>query len=324
MDSLLLTFAIVGFLAVVGLLEGSYLLWNAHRSAEARRIQDRLRVLASGAPLSVDSELLKRDLLKQLPRFYQVVLGMRRLQDLDRVVLQSGLARTVSGLLTASGVAAAIGLVAWAMLPLPWWGAPLCIAVPAALPWLQVLYARSRRLAAIQLQLPDAVELMSRALRAGHAFSSAVHTVGAEGPEPIAGEFRTTFDEFNYGVPMGDALSNLAVRVPITDLRFFVIAVAIQRESGGNLTELLDKLARLVRARFKLLGTIRVLSSEGRLSAWILTLLPIALMVLINLINPKFMSLLWTDPGGLIALYISGGLMVLGVIWMWRIIKIRV
>jgi len=147
---------------------------------------------------------------------------------------------------------------------------------------------------------------------------------GDEGPQPIAGEFRTTFDEVNYGVPMQDALTNLATRVPITDLRFFVIAVSIQRETGGNLTELLDKLAAIIRARFKLLGMIRVLASEGKLSAWILSALPFVLMALINFINPKFMSLLWTDPAGLIAVYISLSLMVLGIFWMWRIIQIRV
>jgi len=117
---------------------------------------------------------------------------------------------------------------------------------------------------------------------------------------------------------------NLAARVPVTDLRFFVIAVSIQRETGGNLAELLDKLGMLIRARFKLLGTIRVLSAEGRLSAWILSLLPFVLVVLINLVNPKFMSILWTDPAGI---YLIGGgliLMTVGIFWMWRIIKIRV
>jgi tight adherence protein B len=192
------------------------------------------------------------------------------------------------------------------------------------LPFLQVALARRKRLHAIEQQLPDALELMSRALRAGHAFPSAVQMVGDEGPQPIAGEFRVTFDEVNYGVPMHDALTNLAARVPITDLHFFVIAVAIQRETGGNLTELLDKLSSLIRARFKLLGTIRVLSSEGRLSAWILSALPFVLIAAINLINPKFIALLWNDPAGLIACYIASGLMVVGIFWMRRVVKIRV
>jgi tight adherence protein B len=324
MDTLLLSFALVGFLAVVLLLEGGFLLWSTNRSAEAKRMQERLRLLSTGERLSLDSQLLKADLLKKLPAAYRMFLGVQRLQRLDRVLLQSGLKRTVAGFLGATLAFALGGLLLCTFLPLPWWTAPVGAAVFGALPGLQVIMARKKRLGAIERQLPDALDLMSRALRAGHAFPSAVQMTGDEGPEPIAGEFRTTFDEVNYGVPMQDALTNLATRVPITDLRFFVIAVSIQRETGGNLTELLDKLAAIIRARFKLLGMIRVLASEGKLSAWILSALPFVLMALINFINPKFMSLLWTDPAGLIAVYISLSLMVLGIFWMWRIIQIRV
>ena len=324
MDTLLLSFALVGFLAVVLLLEGGFLLWSTNRGAEAKRMQERLRLLSTGERLSLDSQLLKADLLKKLPAAYRMFLGVQRLQRLDRVLLQSGLKRTVAGFLGATLAFALGGLLLCTFLPLPWWAAPVGAAVFGALPGLQVIMARKKRLGAIERQLPDALDLMSRALRAGHAFPSAVQMTGDEGPEPIAGEFRTTFDEVNYGVPMQDALTNLATRVPITDLRFFVIAVSIQRETGGNLTELLDKLAAIIRARFKLLGMIRVLASEGKLSAWILSALPFVLMALINFINPKFMSLLWTDPAGLIAVYISLSLMVLGIFWMWRIIQIRV
>ena len=324
MDTLLLSFALVGFLAVVLLLEGGFLLWNSNRSAEAKRLQDRLRLLATGERLSVESQLLRQDLMKQMPALYRILFGTQRLQRLDRVLLQSGLKRTVPSLIGLCIGGAVIGLALWAFLPLPWWTAPVLAGVFGLLPLLHVVHARRRRLRQIEQQLPDALDLISRALRAGHAFPSAVQMTGAEGPEPIAGEFRITFDEVNYGVPMQDALANLATRVPVTDLRFFVIAVSIQRETGGNLTELLDKLSTLIRARFKLLGTIRVLSSEGRLSAWILSALPFVLVALINVINPKFMGLLWNDPGGLIAVYISLGLMVLGIFWMSRIIKIRV
>ena len=324
MDTLLLSFALVGFLAVVLLLEGGFMLWSSNRSAEAKRLQDRLRLLSTGERLSFESQILREDLLKQMPALYRLLFNAQQLQRFDRILLQSGMKRTLPGLIGMCAGAAVIGLALWAFLPVPWWGAPILAGGLGLLPLAQVLHARSKRLLAIERQLPDALDLMSRALRAGHAFPSAVQMTGDEGPEPIAGEFRITFDEVNYGVPMQDALANLATRVPVTDLRFFVIAVAIQRETGGNLTELLDKLGTLIRARFKLLGTIRVLSSEGRLSAWILSALPFVLMTIINLINPKFMSLLWKDPAGLIACYISLALMVLGIFWMWRIIKIRV
>jgi len=323
MNLFLLSFTFAGFLAVVLMLEGVYLLWNFYRSAEAQRLQARLRLLSAGERLSLESELLKADLKSRLPKAYRWLLGMNRLRKLDRMLLQSGLQRSVPGLLAWSTLFGFVGLVLGALLPLPWWAAPLCAAALGALPLLRVLFARGRRLFAIEQQLPDALDLMGRAMRAGHAFPTAVQMVANEGPEPIAGEFRITFDEVNYGVPMIDALGNLAARVPVADLRFFVVAVAIQRETGGNLTELLDKLARLVRERFRLLGLLRVLSAEGRLSAWILTVLPFALVAVIHLINPKFIALLWTDSAGLYAVYASVFLMAVGIVWMWRTVKIR-
>jgi tight adherence protein B len=323
MDLLLLAFAVTGFLAVVLLAEGGLLLWSAHRGAEAKRVQERLRMLAAGARPSLETQLLKEDLISRLPKAYQLLFGMSRLQRLDRLLLQSGEQRTVGGFLATCAVLALAGVILFALLPMPGWTVPAGAAV-GLWPVLRMLRARAKRLAALEAQLPETLDLMGRALRAGHSFPSAVQMVGAEGPEPIAGEFRTTFDEVNYGVPMQDALTNLAARVPVTDLRFFVIAVAIQRDTGGNLTELLDKLSALIRDRFRLMGTIRVLSSEGRLSAIILTLLPFGLVGLINFINPKFMSLLWTDPAGLKAVYVSVGLVLAGIFWMWRIIKIQV
>src|SRR5207245_2988014 len=134
-----------------------------------------------------------------------------------------------------------------------------------------VLCLRQRRLRRIDEQLPDALDLLSRALLAGHAFPSAIQMVADEISEPIAGEFRIVFDEVNYGVSMPDALNNLSARIPGTDVGYFVVAVLIQRETGGNLTELLGNIATIVRERLKLFGRIKVFSAEGRLSAWILS-----------------------------------------------------
>jgi tight adherence protein B len=173
-------------------------------------------------------------------------------------------------------------------------------------------------------QIPEALDLMGRALRAGHAFPTAVKMVGDEMPEPIAKEFRILFDETNFGVPQNDALMRLADRVPVDDLRYFVIAVMIQRESGGNLAELLDNIAAIVRARLKLLGEVRTLSAEGRMSAWVLGLLPFGVAAMINIVNPEFMTVLWTDPMGL--RMVGGALLMMAfaVWWMRKIIKIRV
>jgi tight adherence protein B len=159
--------------------------------------------------------------------------------------------------------------------------------------------------------LPDSLDLISRALRAGHAFPTAVKMVGEEMNDPIGGEFRIVFDEVNYGVPMQTALLSLATRVPVTDLRYFI-------------AEVLDNIAAIIRARLKLFGQIRVLATEGRLSAWILTILPFAVAVAMNFLNPGFIDVLWKDPMGLRLVVGAAVLMFVGIFWMWRIVKIRV
>jgi len=206
----------------------------------------------------------------------------------------------------------------------PAWIAALVGAVGAAVPLLYLNYRRSRRLAHLERQLPDALDLVTRALRAGHSFASSVQMIGEEMSEPIAGEFRMVADEVGFGVSLQQALTNMSERVPLTDLRYFVVSVLIQRDSGGNLTEVLGNLSRLIRDRLKLLARVRVLSAEGRLSAWILGLMPLALVALLNAFNPEFMSPLWTDPIGITALKYMLALMVVGVLILRKIVKIRV
>ena len=192
------------------------------------------------------------------------------------------------------------------------------------LPFIYVYRKRRNRLRKIGVQLPDALDLISRALRAGHAFPSALQMVGEELPEPIGGEFRITHDEVNFGVSLQQAMQNLSVRVPSTDLRYFVIAVLIQRETGGNLAEVLNNLSTLIRERLKLLMKVQVLSAEGRLSAWILSILPFALAGVINVINPGFMAVLWTDVAGTKMIVAALIMMAIGTLWMRKIIRIHV
>jgi tight adherence protein B len=206
----------------------------------------------------------------------------------------------------------------------PVWIAALAGAAGATVPLLYLSHRRSRRLAHLERQLPDALDLVTRALRAGHSFASSVQMIGEEMSDPIATEFRMVADEVNFGVSLQQALTNLSERVPLTDLRYFVVSVLIQRDSGGNLTEVLGNLSRLIRDRLKLLARVRVLSSEGRLSAWILGLMPFALAGLMNVFNPEFMSPLWTDPMGLTVIKYMLAMMAVGVVILRKIVKIRV
>jgi len=324
MDYLFILFMVAAFLAVVLLLEGLYQLWNASHGPEIKRINQRIQAMSASGYAGRPALLVKQRLLSETPAVEKLLLGIPRIHRLDRLIEQSGATLSVAQFLAltlAIGVAVA---VAGYLLALPGLVSLLLAVAAACIPYAVIVNKKMKRVGRIERQLPDALDLMSRALRAGHSFPSALDMVGKEGQQPIAQEFRVVSDEVNFGIPLNDALNNLAVRVPVTDLRYFVIAVLIQRDTGGNLAELLDNLAGLMRERFKLLGHIKVLSAEGRLSAWILTILPFAMVALINLINPRLMSVLWTDPLGQRLSMMAMVAMVLGVIWMWRIIKIRV
>jgi tight adherence protein B len=318
-------FALLLFLAVVLLLEGGYVWWSDSRGPEARRIERRLRLMSAGGhDTSTGVSILKQRLLSDLPALQRTLLGVPRVQQLDRLLEQSGLPWSVAKFLTVTLIGVALGLAVGIRLAL----APLAVAllciILGLLPLLHVVNRKRKRLVQIDQQLPDALEMMSRALRAGHAFPSALQMVGDEMPDPIAGEFRIAFDEVNYGIAMKDALLNLAARVPIPDFRYFVIAVLIQRETGGNLAELLDNIAALIRSRHKLAGTIRVLSAEGRMSAWVLCLLPFVLACAIHILNPKFLSILGTDPAGVKLVIGALALMAFGILWIRHIIRIHV
>lgn len=325
MDYLYYAFIVLGFLAVVLFLEGAYLTWNSYKGPEAKRIEKRLRALSAGEGGGAEQlTIVKKRLLSETPFMDRLLLEIPRIHHLDRLLLQSGLKLNVAGFLGITVLTVIIGLGVGLWLAIPGFFVVVLGLVAGALPLIYVVNARQKRLHTVEQQLPDALDLMARALRAGHALPGAIKMISEEMAEPIAGEFRITFDELNYGIPLQDALSNLATRIPSTDLGYFVISVLIQRETGGNLAELLDKISALIRARFKLLGTIRVLSAEGRLSAWILTLLPFVLAGVISIVNLKFLSVLWTDPIGPKMIAAALIMMILGIFWMWRIIKIRV
>lgn len=320
-----LVISVLVFIAVLLLLEGAYLLWKSYQGPKAKKIETRLRALSASRDNSKQTQLLKQRMLSEVPAIERLLLSMSHAQRLDRYILQAGLDWTVSRLLLscgALGASACMVMVYGAHQSLLMSG--LVGAVFALAPLLYVSHKRSRRLRKFERQLPEALDLMTRALRSGHAFSSALQMVGEEMAEPIAGEFRIVHDEVNFGVALQQALMNLSERIPLTDLRYFTVSVLIQRESGGNLTEVLGNLSRLIRERLKLMAKVRILSSEGRLSAWILGVMPFALAGVMNMTNPEFMSPLWTDPIGISIIKYMLILMAIGAVILIKIVKIRV
>jgi tight adherence protein B len=320
-----LILSVLVFVAVLLLLEGAYLLWKSYKGPEAKQIANRLRALSASRDNSAQTQLLKQRMLSEVPLIERFLLGIAKAQRLDKFILQSGLDWTVSRLLLSCAALGAIGglLTAYglhqAFLP-----SSLVGAFFALMPLLYAIRQRSKRLGKFERQLPEALDLITRALRSGHAFSSALQMVGDEMSEPIAGEFHIVHDEVNFGVSLQQALMNLSERIPLTDLRYFIVSVLIQRDSGGNLTEVLGNLSRLIRERLKLMAKVKVLSSEGRLSAWILGLMPFALAGVMNFANPEFMSPLWKDPIGIAIIKYMLILMGFGALILRKIIKIRV
>ena len=325
LGNLFSVFILLAFIALVLLLEGLYLTWNAYKGPEAKKIERRLRAMSAGGSGGAEASILKQRLLSEAPALQRWLLGLPRIGELDKLLQQSGSTWSVTVFVVITLIVGIGAFVLAGFVPLLHWVFCVLIAVGAgALPLLYILRKRRKRMQQIEQQLPDALDLISRALKAGHAFPSGLQMVSEEAKDPIAGEFRIVHDEINFGVAVPTALMNLANRVPSTDMRYFIIAVLIQRETGGNLTELLGNISTLVRERLKLLGKVRVLSAEGRLSAWILCALPFVLAGVINVIHPKFMAVLWTDPMGLKMIYAALVMMMLGALWMRKIIRIRV
>lgn len=325
MDISYVLFAVLLFVAVVAGFEGLYQLWASKNSVEAKRVAARLRGIEGAPEQKSELSIERRADPGRLPWLDQALLPFLPADArLRRCVHASGTGRSAGELVAASALLALVGAVIPWVLAKPWVFSVLGAGLLSVLPWLWLHRKVAQRMQRFERQIPEALDLMGRALRAGHAFPTAVKMVADEMQDPIGREFRQLFDETNFGIPQNEALLRLAERVPIDDLRYFVIAVMIQRESGGNLAELLDNISAIVRARLKLLGEVRTLSAEGRLSAWILGALPFCVAAVIQLVNPGFMAVLWTDP---IGLRMVGGallLMAVGVWWMRKIIRIRV
>jgi tight adherence protein B len=317
--------SVLVFIAVILLLEGVYLMWKTYKGPEAKKIELRLKALSAAADGSARSHLLRERMMSELPPFQRFLLRLPRAHQLDRVLLQANLNWTVAKLLLGCAALGAVSFISMtALLHQPFVVGALAAGASAWLPLAYVQRRRSRRLARLEQQLPDALDLLGRALRAGHAFGAGLQMIGEEMAEPIASEFRFVHDEVNFGVSLEQALANLSVRAPITDLRYFIVAVLIQRESGGNLTEVLANLSRLIRQRLKLFWHVRVLSAEGRMSAWLLSLMPFAIGGLMNVFNPEFMAPMWNDPLGVTIVRSMLISMACGVLMLRKIIRIRI
>lgn len=271
-----------------------------------------------------DVDIVKQRILSDVPFLNRVLLGIPFLRSLEKLILQANAPYSMGFYLLLSLL---LGVVAF-------WSASaflhnrlLAVLLGVAFTALPATYLsilKRKRLTKFQTQLPDGMDLMARALKAGHALTSAMKLVAEEFGDPIASEFDGVLGEVNFGVSMADALKNLATRIECTEVKYFVVAVTLQRETGGNLSELLEKLAEMMRKNFEFQGKVRTLSAESRLSAGILSILPFLLGIFFYIRNPKYLGFLLDHPLGMVMIGICGGLMLIGIIVLNRMVDIKV
>ncbi len=324
MDILYIGGLVAAFIAAALLVHGLFDLTGANENRDDKRLNRRIRQLRETARKSDGVSLLRSKQGRQQRTIEKMIAQMPSYGSFGEILSQAGDTGSAFGFFGRAAIYALIAGFASLVLDLPLPMIALAIAAAFVLPIMALLRRRRQRLALIEKQLPDAVELVSRALRAGHAFAPSLQMIGDELPHPIAGEFRQVSEELGFGIPLRDALLSLTRRVPIDDLRYFVIAVMLQRETGGNLAEILDTIGHLIRERFKLMGQVRVLTAEGRLSTWILTALPFVTALGFFVIDPTFMAGLWQDDMGRTLVMVALGMVAIGIVWLNRIVKIRV
>lgn len=315
---------IMTFLGVLFLVEGLYFHLAGSERRLQRKVQARLQFVSDLEKRPALESVIKADKLAETSWQKQILDFLGRFFHLEDLLLQADISwKPVQVVGLSLGLGVFGGLYGWWRFG--WLGGAAGFAVLGYLgPRLFLVLKKNHRLKKFEKQLPEALGLIARSLKAGHAFPAALQLVSEEMPDPIGIEFFKTFKEFNYGMDLNLALLNLYRRNQVKDLKFFITAVSIQRETGGNLVEILEKIASLIRERFKLLNQIKSLTAEGRLSGLILIGLPIGISLILYRLNPKYISLLWTHPAGRKMLAVAIFLQVLGMICIKKIVSIKV
>lgn len=323
MSPLVLSLMVFG--GVTGLVIAVVMLWSGKKEAE---VEGRLEALTSGKAKKgkakgtpSENELLAETWNRGAGSIEQAIANHLNLQ---RLFIQADVSFSVSQFLLACVIAALVGFFGPTLAGLPVKFAPICSILFVFMPFAWLIMKRRSRMKKFAAQLPEALELVARALRAGHSLGAGLNLVGAEMSPPISKEFMRTFEEQNLGMALEEALENLTERVPNLDLKFFATAVILQRQTGGDLAEILDKIGRLIRERFKIWGQVQALTGEGRLSGIVLLALPPLLFVAVYRMNPDYLMLLFTDDLGKKMLVGGIVMQLLGAVVIQKIINIRI
>ncbi len=317
------------FLAVAGLAFAVGVVLDQRRE-RARLIRDRLSAAQSQATRGERLALLRDEMLSRIPAFDILLRRSERISQLQTLLEQAGLTMRAGNILMFSVISAGmVAIAAYAVSgPLPHNETVPFVCAAAGLglilPYSYAARRRTLRFQKFEEQFPEAIDTLGRAVRAGHAFTMALEIVCNEFSEPVATEFRKLYEEQKYGMPVRDALVNLTERVPLVDVKFFATAVMLQRETGGNLAEILDNLSYMIRERFKILRQVRVFTAQGRLTMMLLMGLPPVIVVTMLIVNPGFIRPLFNDPIGHILIAAGITLQTIGYFVIRKIIQIQV
>jgi tight adherence protein B len=318
-----LFWAMLSFLAVAMLVSGVAFGLAGKGPVDLIRRLDSVSEVEKGKR-SVVRGLTRDESLSEVPQFHRLLERWPWSRRLRAFLAQAGLKiRPGKFVLISAVLAVGTYVIVLKIVGIPV-GAAGAGALAGLIPLMFVGLKRQRRFQQFAKSFPEAIDLLVRAVRAGHAFTSGLEMISAELPNPVASEFRMAFDEHNYGLPLRDALWNLAERVPLMDVRFFVSALLIQKETGGNLAEILENLATVIQERFKIMGELRVRTAQGRLTAVILIALPPSLLAFMAFSNREYVNVLFTDPLGIYLLLAAAGLPLIGSLVLWKIVSVQV
>jgi tight adherence protein B len=317
----------VGLLTFVVLLLVTELIAHALRTFKdphRNKVRRRLKVLSATAQEDGASGLLRKRMLSEVPVLHRLLSSLPAAKSLDRLLEKANVRHSLGFFILLSLVLALAGFSGSSFVMS---NPVLSLAVAVFLggtPYFFVVLKKDRRMNKMEEQLPNALELIARGLRAGHAFSTAINFAAEEFDDPLGPEFAKILDEVNFGVSVSEALKHLAERVDSADVKYFVVSVIIQRDTGGNLAEVMDRIAFIIRERFKLRGKIRVLSTEGKLTACVLVALPLLVVTVLSFINPTYIKGLWVESRGKMLTVAAAVMMTAGILVIRKMIRIKV
>jgi tight adherence protein B len=292
----------IAFIIIVAvsifLSEMFFYAWRTIRNPDRKKIQKRLKIFSSAKTKDGRPDILQKKLLSDVPFLNKILLRIPGPQRLDRLLQQANVQYRLGVFILLTIVLAITGYCAGFLFTGNYAFSIIIALSLSGIPFFYLCLKKKKRMEKFQRQLPEGLELIARSLKAGHAFPGGMKLAADEFDDPLGPEFDETLNEINFGVSVPDALKNLADRIDCPDLKYFVISVILQRETGGNLAEIIESLAYIIRERFKLYGKVKILAAEGKLSAIILIAIPFLIMIALRFINPDYINLLFTEPAG--------------------------